>query len=155
MDRYVHTFTPVAAVTVETSSSVRIAPSSGKIRLPPPRSTGSIMSRSSSTRFSLSRVCTRVGLPRTTSSPPPALWSFEMSATASSPGMSVVFQVRSSARSVLDTTYFGRVCMRLENVSPDCSDHAASNTCHVCFPNSSAAAPCIASPKTGPMTCGS
>src|ERR1041385_1010097 len=47
--------------------------------------------------------------------------------------MRCVFQVRSSSPSVLDTTYFGRAFMRLENMSPDRPDHAAANACHVCF----------------------
>lgn len=91
-----------------TSRSGLSAPSSLKMRLPPPMTTGSIITRNSSTRsFSIS-VLTSSALPMTCRSSPAARFS-AVTASATSPFSSFEFCHSRGSVSVVDATYFGFV----------------------------------------------
>ena len=100
---YVQTCTPVLVVTQVSRRNGRAAPSSGKIRFPPPSTTGSIIRTSSSTSLADSRVLTREALPQTSRSPPSPSRRAAMSSMAPVRDRSEVFShVRSPGSNVLE-----------------------------------------------------
>src|SRR5215213_1785685 len=100
--------TPVVVTWLSRSRSGLSAPSSRNRRLPPPTTTGSIITRNSSTRSWATSVCTNSLLPITCRSWPSSCFSAATASPTSSWSTVEFCHARGSA-SVLDATYLGLV----------------------------------------------